>query len=145
MYDVTRILEWDSGHRVLGHEGKCKYIHGHRYKAEITVTKSLDALSRVVDFSVIKRVIGAWIDEYWDHNFLCHKDDPILGLHLMPDAGKLMFAGQAPYVMKSGNPTAETIAEELYGQCVRLLGGAGLIILNVRVWETPNCYADFHR
>jgi 6-pyruvoyl-tetrahydropterin synthase len=25
---VTRRLEWDAGHRVLGHGGKCQFMHG---------------------------------------------------------------------------------------------------------------------
>lgn len=145
-HSITRIIRWDSGHRVLGHEGKCRHLHGHSYTAEITVTKSLDALSRVVDFSLIKKLVGDWIDENWDHNFLCNKADPLYELILgfNTSEGHIdIFAGKQPYFMKNGNPTAEIIAEELYGQCQRLLVGEGLVVLNVRIWETPNCFADY--
>ena len=58
MIEITRRLEFDAGHRVLGHEGKCKNLHGHRYSAEITVTApDLDGLGRVIDFGVIKEKV----------------------------------------------------------------------------------------
>ena len=79
MPTVTRKLEWDSGHRVLNHGGKCRHLHGHRYVAEITVEATqLNDLGMVVDFSLIKERVGKWIDENWDHNFLAHPEDPIL-------------------------------------------------------------------
>jgi len=68
MIRITRKIEFDSGHRVLGHEGKCAHLHGHRYVAEITVESAgLDSLGRVVDFSVIKEKVGKWVDENWEY------------------------------------------------------------------------------
>ena len=85
MLEITKKIEFDYGHRVLGHEGKCCYLHGHRGVAEVTVCAvddgGVDDLGRVVDFGVVKEVIGGWIDEKWDHNFLLHKDDPLCALH----------------------------------------------------------------
>ena len=55
MPTITKKLEFDYGHRVLGHEGKCRHLHGHRGVAEVTVyAPSLDNLGRVVDFGAIK-------------------------------------------------------------------------------------------
>lgn len=150
MTRITRKLEWDSGHRVLGHEGKCKHLHGHRYVAEVTVeAPGLDTIGRVVDFSIIKTVIGAWIDQNWDHNFLCHGNDPLLkewdGFDLTGGAGRkveLLFGGIRPHAMKYGNPTAENIARELFDMC-RVLLPKTLHVVNVRIWETPNCWADY--
>ena len=33
----TRRIEFDAAHRVMGHEGKCKHLHGHRYALEARV------------------------------------------------------------------------------------------------------------
>lgn len=65
---VTRRIEFDAGHRITRHESRCAHPHGHRYVAEVTVAApELDPAGRVVDFGVMKQILGAWIDEHWDH------------------------------------------------------------------------------
>lgn len=150
MYQLTgpigKFLEFDAGHRVYGHESKCAHLHGHRYKAEIVVQgRKLDTVGRVIDFGVVKEVIGSWIDTYWDHNLLLHPDDPILKARdFVEGLGQpftaTVFAGKAPFVMPEGqNPTAENMAAFLHGVCVREL--PKLHITRVVLWETPTCYA----
>lgn len=135
MVTITRRLEFDAAHRVLGHEGKCRFLHGHRYRVELTVKATeLDSLGRVIDFGVIKEKVGGWIDDYLDHNLLLNRDDPQLS-HLQKTEERL------PYVMQ-GNPTAENIAKEICEKAVSLLP-LELTVTNVRVFETPNCYADY--
>lgn len=139
MITITRILEWDSGHRVLGHEGKCRHLHGHRYKAEITVTSpELDSIGRVIDFSVIKKEVGEWIDKHWDHNLILHVNDPLNEFDTAHD----IFQGKAPYIL-SCNPTAENLAEVLFWVAYGLLTKYQITAIRVRIWETPNSFADY--
>lgn len=145
MITITRKLEFDAGHRVLGHEGKCKHLHGHRYVAEVTVTApELDDLGRVIDFSKIKSEVGGWIDDNWDHNVLLHMDDGLLLISVPTHAGTLdlrSINGRAPYTM-AGNPTAENMVKTLFRVAVDLLGPYGMTVVHVRLYETPNCWAD---
>ena len=148
---VTRKLEWDAGHRVLNHGSKCRHLHGHRFVAEVTVTApELDGLGMVIDFSVLKEKVGDWIDRCWDHNMMLHPDDPLVDLYKCsaePDSvvhyAAEVFAGKAPYIMKSGNPTAENIACELFHKATELLTGTGITVLRVKIAETPNCWAEY--
>ena len=79
MFSVTKEIFFCYGHRLLNYAGKCKNLHGHNGKAVITVeTPALDGLGMVVDFTEIKKVIGAWIDETLDHKMILHRDDPVL-------------------------------------------------------------------
>lgn len=137
MPTITRIFEFDYGHRVLGHGGKCRFPHGHRGKAEITLqTAKLNSLGMVIDFAQVKDVIGGWIDSHWDHAFLIHPEDP-----LRP-AFESDAQGNRVYVMSSGNPTAEHMAEELFGIVEGLLGDKAKVV-QVTIWETPTCCATF--
>ncbi len=139
MHRISRRFEFDAGHRVWGHEGKCRYLHGHRYSVILTVQSvELDSLGRVIDFSAIKGIVGSWIDENLDHNFLSHPSDPILEL-----SSFWKNPEKRPFVMPNGNPTAENIAEMLYRKSVELLEGRPFFVVKVRVYETPNCYAEF--
>ena len=90
----------------------------------------------VIDFSILKERVGGWIDEHWDHNFLAHPSDPLLEQqHLFE---------KPPYTMSEDypNPTAENLARMLFGLCRTVL--PELKVVNVRLYETPNCWTDFH-
>jgi 6-pyruvoyl-tetrahydropterin synthase len=163
-YRVGKYLEWDAGHRVVGHEGKCRHLHGHRYKALIVCEAPvLDKISTVVDFGIIKKLIGNWIDLNWDHNVLFNSEDPILKFLRIADmqAGRYQIVGEkpkdrdlisqevfqnkTPYIFQKKNPTAEVIAEELYNVARKLLETDvfKVRVWKVRVWETPTCFADW--
>lgn len=143
-FHVTRLFEWDSAHRVLRHESKCSTLHGHRYKAEVMCRgEDLDAVGRVIDFGVIKEKLGAWIDERWDHTTLVNAAD----VDLLELVHREHLAGKrAPFVFQ-GEPTAENIARELLLTAVDLIEvrGSGVQVIAVRVWETPNCWAEAKR
>ncbi len=154
MLTVTRKFEFDSGHRVLMHESKCKHLHGHRYVAEVTVTApGLDPIGRVIDFGALKASIGEWIDEHWDHNMILHPDDPLWNAMITMDERPgensqrdILFAGKRPFRMPVGqNPTAENMAKYLFRVCSNiLLPNTELTVSSVRLYETPNCYADYN-
>lgn len=141
---VTRKLEWDAAHRVLRHESKCATLHGHRYVAEVTLeADELDSVGRVVDFGVVKEKLGSWIDREWDHTTLVNEHDiALLEFTRSEHAG----GKRRPYVFM-GEPTAENIAKELWAIGVSLLEspGSGLRMKHVRVYETPNCWADYEQ
>ncbi len=138
---ATRRLEWDSAHRVLKHESKCATIHGHRYAAEIECeSNELDAVGRVIDFGVVKERIGAWIDDNWDHTSLVNSEDAILLEATMRD--HRLNGRRPPYVFERAEPTAENIAAKLFGMSRELLAGTDVRVIRVRVYETPNCFAE---
>ena len=120
MITVTRQIGFDAGHRILNHEGKCRNLHGHRYLAEITcmatdTSNELDPLGRVIDFSLVKGMVGGWINAYWDHNMIFNRQDPVLRLALEQtmDWPEGLLGPKEPYVMEC-NPTAENMACELW-------------------------------
>ena len=134
---AVRRLKFDAGHRVVNHESKCRTLHGHEYKLELYAeANELDALGRVIDFSDIKKRIGDWVDEFWDHNLIIWKDDPNLEYLFACDGAK------APYVTLY-NPTAENMAIDLIENiCPPLMEGTGIKITKIRLHETENCYVE---
>jgi 6-pyruvoyltetrahydropterin/6-carboxytetrahydropterin synthase len=131
MYRVTRQIEFCYGHRLINYDGKCRHLHGHNGLAVVTLEgPNLDDRGMLVDFGDIKRKLQSWIDAELDHNMLLHRDDPILPI--------LREQGERVFVMDR-NPTAESIARLIHDQG----RAAGLPIVEVVLWETPNCYATF--
>jgi 6-pyruvoyltetrahydropterin/6-carboxytetrahydropterin synthase len=135
MLTCTRRIQFCAGHRVHGHETKCKNLHGHNYVALFEAQGDLDSIGRVIDFSVLKEKLGGWIDQHWDHGFVLYSYDF--------DAIKAVSAlpGTKIHLMPS-NPTAENMAEFLLKfigpEC---LAGTGVKLISVTLWETENCYA----
>ena len=108
MIICTRRIEFDSAHRIINHESKCKMLHGHRYVVEASFTaKKLDKLGRVIDFSEARKLLGGWINEHFDHNLILSIHDQNLGEKIAAETGQKVF-----YL--DGNPTAENIASFLF-------------------------------
>jgi 6-pyruvoyltetrahydropterin/6-carboxytetrahydropterin synthase len=139
MQTAVRKIHFCYGHRVMNHESKCATMHGHNgiIWVHATPINDLDSIGRVIDFSVLKNVIGGWVDQYWDHTMILFKEDKIT-LELVEKAP----AFKKPYVMDL-NPTAENLAHHLLWEiCPKILKGQGIIINKVTFYETENCYAE---
>lgn len=137
-YKVHRYHDISCGHRVHGHEGKCRNLHGHNYRIHFTCVAedgALDGVGRVIDFSQIKARLCMWIEEHWDHRFLIWEEDPMKShlLELDPTVVVVPF-----------NPTAENIAQylvEVVGPAQ--LAGTGIKLSEVMVEETRKCFASY--
>lgn len=137
----TRRLEWDAAHRVPGHEGQCAAWHGHRYVAEVScAADALDAVGRIIDFGAIKSLVGGWIDTHWDHTAILMAGDPDPGAQAI--AASNAAAGRPVYWMDAP-PTAENLVLELARIARDQLGARGIEVVAIRLWETPNCSAEW--
>jgi len=106
-------------------------LHGHNGHAIITLeSETLDARGMVLDFSDIKRVVSAWIDDNLDHRMLLHKDDPIV---------PVLREHKEPLFLLDVNPTAENIARLIYD----FTASRGFPIVEAQLWETPHCVATY--
>ncbi len=134
---ATRRLQFAMGHRVHGHEGKCRHLHGHNFVAFVTAeAEELDAVGRVIDFGVLKERVGGWIDREWDHGFVVWEDDA-------EARGALARVdGQKAYLLPV-NPTAENLADHLLRVVgPRTLAGTGVRLVKVTIYETENGIAE---
>lgn len=145
-FTVTRYHDISCGHRVTGHDGPCRFLHGHNYRFHFTCEPDgcsrgkgaqLDRLGRVIDFGLIKRLLCAWLEENWDHRFLVWKEDPQASALQTLDSTvvKLPF-----------NPTAENLARymvEMVGP--DLLAEHGVRLTKVVVEETAKCSATYEK
>jgi 6-pyruvoyltetrahydropterin/6-carboxytetrahydropterin synthase len=133
MFRITKEIYFCYGHRLLNYAGKCRHLHGHNGKAVVTIEAAgLDPLGMVVDFTQLKRTIGAWIDDTLDHKMILHRDDPIL-----PELRRQ----NEPVVLLDANPTAENIAKLIFDRTTEL----GLPVVEVTLWETETSSATYRR
>ena len=137
---IMRQVDFCAGHRLVGHEGKCRNLHGHNYRAELYITgRRLDSVGRVVDFAAIDRLFKGWIDENWDHGVLVWNDDrELIDALSRIEPSKIYLM---PY-----NPTAENIARylltEIGPMLTRQISGYDVRLTRVVVWENDRSFAE---
>lgn len=141
---VTRRLEFDAGHRIPDHKSQCRHLHGHRYAVEITLSGEIirqngDAANgMVMDFSEVKALAKQHVVDLWDHAFLVYSGDAqvLTFLQSLPDHRTVVL---------DCVPTAENLAEAAFrilDPVYRDTYGNHLRLERVRLYETPNCWAD---
>jgi 6-pyruvoyltetrahydropterin/6-carboxytetrahydropterin synthase len=141
---ITRRLEFDAGHRIPSHTSKCRHLHGHRYAIEVTLSGEIiiepgaPAQGMVMDYSEVKRIASTAIVEKWDHAFLVYSEDVSVLKFLKSLENHKTVVLDAP-------PTAENLALAAFhilDSAYRDTYGNHLKLERVRLFETPNCWAD---
>ncbi|MBI4808947.1 MAG: 6-carboxytetrahydropterin synthase QueD [Nitrosomonadales bacterium] len=143
---ITRRLEFDAGHRIPNHNSQCKHLHGHRYAIEITLSGDIITAAgaseegMVMDFSDVKHIAKERVVDLWDHAFLVYRGDQAV----------LDFLNTLPNhktVVMDVIPTAENLAKvafDLLHDAYRDTFGNHLRLERVRLFETPNNWADYN-
>ena len=63
MYRITQQIDFCYGHRLLNYAGKCRNLHGHNGRVQISLEAAdLDNRGMLIDFTDIKKSIATWID-----------------------------------------------------------------------------------
>lgn len=71
MHLITSESSFDAAHFLTNYEGKCKNIHGHRWRVVVTIKGEL-INGMLVDFGDFKKDIKGLCD-YFDHSFIVEK------------------------------------------------------------------------
>lgn len=167
-YTVIRSHEICAGHRVVGHESKCRHLHGHNYKFHFKVAPKhgcgkvvtrgkliedgLDSVGRVIDFSVVKTTLCQWLEDNWDHKFLYWaRDELINGLRdLASDLGEGYVVEEDhdhfvnSLVQLPFNPTAENLAAYMVNVIgPQLLDEHGVQLVECTIEETSKCHVNY--
>jgi len=135
--NLTSRLTFDAAHRILGHPGKCAYLHGHTYHLEVTISAArLDALGMVMDFDDLRALVRKAVLQRWDHATLLSELDPLVSAISAVQA-------EAPEKVVSfpQNPTAEILTREAW-EAIRQALPPDVSLLRVKIEETPTCSSE---
>lgn len=134
MMIAHRYHDFSYGHRVVGHENKCRNLHGHNGRVTFYCqADELDSVGRVIDFSVIKTALCNWLEENWDHRFLVWEQDPLKDALLALDKTVTVV----PF-----NPTAENLANYLLTVVGPEVLPKEITLIKVDFQETVKCGAS---
>ncbi len=111
---ITKVFTFDSAHHLNDYEGKCKNIHGHTYKLEVTVKGYTDSKGLVMDFHDLNDIVEEQVLVQIDHLYL----NEVLDF----------------------NPTCENIGIWIWEQIVQRLPDKGPKLERLVLWETPTSF-----
>ncbi len=119
-YKVAIIKKFAAAHYIPGHKGKCKNLHGHTYKAKVTVSSNvLDELGMVIDFETLKKYVNEIIHQF-DHQVLNDLLD-----------------------FKEKTTTAENLAEIISKKLTKKLSNLKVLVESVEIWESDDTVAIY--
>ena len=121
MFVVSVQAHYDSAHFLRRYHGKCERLHGHRYVVEVALFKDdVDETGIAFDFVDVKRELRELADSL-DHQNI-NDLEPFTEIE----------------------PSAENQARWFHDELKRRLPAEmAAALLYVRVWETPNQYAQY--
>jgi len=158
---VRKTFKFEAAHRLLRcATERCQGIHGHSYKVEIILNGDAERILKsdsvstgmVIDFGVIKSVVGSFIDKF-DHSLVLSIHDPLVVKVDFPNANQDNFLQaytirdlhmlNPRWILVPYNPTAEMMAAHIFWYASRALAGKGPFYTEgVRVHETESGYAE---
>ncbi|MCP4662440.1 MAG: 6-carboxytetrahydropterin synthase QueD [bacterium] len=125
-YTIFKDFTFSAAHRLPGHPGACRYMHGHNYRVRVFLgATELDELGMVMDFNHLKALIREVAGRF-DHRVI----------NEVP-----------PFDVRT--PTAEMLSEFVFrGLEERLEASAGgdrrrVTLRRVEVWENDSSCAIF--
>lgn len=132
MYIVKTEDSFDSAHFLARYNGKCRNIHGHRWRVVIEIAgENLDD-GMVVDFTDIKAALKALTDNL-DHSLVMEKDT------LKPQTYECLVDEGFRIIIMDFRPTAENFAKYFFDE----IKNKGFNIRAAEVYETPNNCARY--
>lgn len=136
MLYLTKHFDFEMAHALMGYPGKCRNIHGHSYKMEVTVTGEPDPASgMVIDFKLLKDLVNDHVVNKLDHALvLADSVDADLIATLRKHYDKVITF---PFV-----PSTENMLEH-FAQILQPCLPANVKLYSIRLHETDTSFAEW--
>ncbi|MFA5618896.1 MAG: 6-carboxytetrahydropterin synthase [Weeksellaceae bacterium] len=139
---VTKIFAFEAAHALHGYDGKCRNIHGHSYKLEVTIlgTPIMDnkhpKSGMVIDFGDIKKIVNEEIIDKFDHAVLLNRNSPhkALGENLAAEGHKI--------ILTDYQPSCENMVLDMVTLIKSHLDKA-IELASVKLYETETSFAEW--
>ena len=77
---LTKHFSFEAAHALHNYDGKCSRLHGHSYQLYVTVIgepvsdPSSPKLGMVMDFGLLKKIVGEEIIDHYDHSVVLNEN-----------------------------------------------------------------------
>lgn len=136
---ITKEFRFEGAHALEGYDGKCRHIHGHSYRMFITIKgcpkneKGHPKDGMVIDFSVLKNIVGRTVVDRFDHALLMRKGS-VLSEEIAAAYGNVILTDFQPTCENLAGHIASAISAELPD---------GVTLHSVKLYETESSYVEW--
>ena len=139
---ITKQFSFETGHALYGYDGKCKNVHGHSYRLDVTVIgKPIEDNSNVkfgmvIDFGDLKKIVKSEIVDVFDHDTVFNKNTPHLEL-----AKELQERGHN-VILADYQPTSEMMVIDFAKKIKKHLP-SNIHLYSLKLQETATSFAEW--
>lgn len=140
---ITKQFSFETGHALYGYDGKCKNVHGHSYRLDVTVIGSpiTDTTNvkfgMVIDFSDLKKIVKEEIVNVFDHATVFNKNTPHVEL-----AKELADRGHN-VLLVDYQPTSEMMVIDFANKIKKRLPDE-IALFSLKLQETATSFAEWY-
>ena len=140
---LTKIFHFETGHALAGYDGKCRNVHGHSYRLEVTVTGSpVDdpahvKYGMVIDFGDLKKIVKEHVVDVYDHALLLNKNGGYreMGERLQREGHRILLV--------DFQPTGEMMLLDI-AQRIKPHLPENIKLFSLKLYETGTSYAEWY-
>lgn len=139
---ITKQFSFETGHALYGYDGKCRNVHGHSYKLDVTVIgEPISDASHVkhgmvIDFTDLKQIVKEEIVNIFDHATVFNKNTPHVEL-----ANELKQRGHN-VLLVDYQPTSEMMILDFAAKIKQRLP-QNISLHSLKLQETATSYAQW--
>jgi len=140
---ITKQFSFETGHALYGYDGKCKNVHGHSYRLEVTVIgipindNTNVKFGMVIDFGDLKKIVKEEIVNVFDHATVFNKNTPHVEL-----ARELEIRGHN-VLLVDYQPTSEMMVIDFASKIKKRLP-ENIKLFSLKLQETATSFAEWH-
>ncbi len=140
---ITKQFSFETGHALYGYDGKCKNVHGHSYKLNVTVIgrpitdTSHVKQGMVIDFGDLKKIVKEEVEDVFDHATVFNKNTPHIEL-----AKELKERGHN-VILVDYQPTSENMVIDFAKKIQSRLPDT-IRLFSLKLQETETSFAEWY-
>jgi 6-pyruvoyltetrahydropterin/6-carboxytetrahydropterin synthase len=139
---ITKQFSFETGHALYGYDGKCKNVHGHSYRLDVTVigqpiSDSTNVkFGMVIDFTDLKKIVKEEIVDVFDHATVFNKNTPHVEL------AKELQQRDHNVLLVDYQPTSEMMVIDFADKIQKRLP-SNIKLHSLKLQETATSYAQW--
>ncbi|AFU68254.1 6-pyruvoyl tetrahydrobiopterin synthase QueD [Psychroflexus torquis ATCC 700755] len=139
---ITKQFTFETAHALYGYDGKCRNIHGHSYKLDVTVIgepiTDMDNVKcgMVIDFGDLKYIVKSQVVDKMDHAIILNKETPHIEL-----AQTLKSSGH-DVILVDYQPTSENMVID-FAKSIQSKLDPTIKLHSLKLRETGTAFAEW--
>lgn len=140
---ITKQFSFETGHALYGYDGKCKNVHGHSYKLNVTVIgtpindTSNVKYGMVIDFGDLKKIVKSEIVDKFDHATVFNRNTPHIEL------AKELESRDHDVILVEYQPTSENMVVD-FAEKIKNRLPEHIKLHSLKLQETETSFAEWY-